>query len=50
MIGKFSFDQADWNDVSDEAKDLIKKMICVDVDQRISVQNALDHIWFTKTK
>jgi len=30
------------------AKDLIKKMMCVDPEKRFTAKNALGHMWFKK--
>lgn len=42
--GKFDFDGEEWDDVSKEAKDLIKKMICKP-ERRLTAQEVLDHKW-----
>jgi serine/threonine protein kinase len=42
------FDTEEWEPVSVEAKELIKSMLSVDVDERISIDEALDHKWFGK--
>jgi calcium-dependent protein kinase len=38
--GKFDFEGDEWNDVSKEAKDLIKKLICKP-EKRLSAEEAL---------
>lgn len=45
--GKFEFEDEDWEEISKEAKDLIKKLICKP-EKRLTAQEALDHKWFTK--
>lgn len=35
-----------WNSLSDDAKDLIRKMLTVDPEQRISTNDILAHPWF----
>jgi calcium-dependent protein kinase len=48
--GKYDFDGEEWEDISKEAKDLIKKLIAKP-ERRLSAQEALDHKWirhFTK--
>lgn len=39
--GKFNLDV----DISDECKDLLKKMICVDTSKRINMEEAINHKW-----
>jgi len=38
---------SDWADISDSAKDLVKRMMCADPKKRITVQEALEHSWIT---
>lgn len=45
--GRFDFDDPNWNDVSDEVKDLICKMLCVDAATRLTVDQVLAHPWIT---
>eukprot|EP00347_Sterkiella_histriomuscorum_P016684 403352253 len=40
------FDPSDWSEISNEAKDLISKMLIKDPTQRISAEGALSHPWF----
>lgn len=44
MKGKYSFDGEEWEDISKEAKDLIKKMICKP-ERRLTAQEVLEHKW-----
>ena len=46
--GKFDFDGEEWDEITKEAKDLIKKMICKP-EKRLTAQEALEHKWFRKT-
>ncbi len=48
-MGKFDFDGEEWNDVSKEAKDLIKKLISKP-EKRLTAQEALEHKWFKINK
>ena len=41
---KFDFPDKEWKNISKEAKDLIKKMIC-DENNRLSAQEVLEHEW-----
>lgn len=42
------FNGEKWDDVSEEAKDLISKMLDVDYNSRISARDALQHPWITR--
>ena len=44
---KFSFPEEEWKSVSDDAKDLIKHMIC-DPDKRYNAEMVLNHPWIEK--
>ena len=44
--GKYSLEFYPFNKISENAKDLIRKLLTKDVDQRISAQDALKHPWF----
>lgn len=45
--GVFDFDGEEWEEVSKEAKDLIKKLIAKP-EVRLTAQEALEHKWFKK--
>ena len=45
--GKFYFDGEEWDEVSKDAKDLIKKLICKP-EKRLTAQEALEHKWMKK--
>lgn len=42
--GEFDFDGEEWEDVSNDAKDLIKKLICKP-ERRLTAGEALQHTW-----
>ncbi|KAH8058777.1 serine/threonine kinase [Aureococcus anophagefferens] len=42
----YTFEPQYWDQVSDDAKDLIKKMLVVDPDKRLTADQALRHPWF----
>lgn len=50
LNGKFSFPQKRWGSVSEQAKDLISKMLIYDPKERISAKKALNHSWFLREK
>lgn len=45
--GAYTMEGPEWETISDEAKDLIKKMLTKDFSVRISAKEALNHEWFT---
>ena len=47
-MGEFKMNDEDWADISDEAKDLLKKMMFYDPEKRISAVEAMYHPWFDK--
>lgn len=46
LEGKFAFPDEDWDGISKQAKDLIKRMLCYDPSKRISVAECVQHEWF----
>jgi calcium-dependent protein kinase len=46
-IGKFSFSDPCWANISDKAKDLITKLLTYNMDERPSAEDALKHPWIT---
>lgn len=45
MSGNFDFPQREWDKISDNAKDLIRHLLCVEASERIGVDNLLRHRW-----
>ena len=43
--GIYTFPDEFWSDVSESAKDLIRKMMCVDPGKRLSMTEVLEHPW-----
>ncbi|KAH8312784.1 hypothetical protein KR044_012937 [Drosophila immigrans] len=43
--GRFTFPEAEWHDVSDEAKDLICGLLVKEASKRLSAESVLNHIW-----
>ncbi|KAI8097194.1 kinase-like domain-containing protein [Halteromyces radiatus] len=48
--GEFSFLSPWWDPISDEAKDLIQGLLCVDPRKRYTVRQVLQHPWLTGKK
>ena len=51
MIKKadFEFHSPYWDNVSENAKDLIKKLLIVEPEKRLSTEEILKHPWLTQT-
>lgn len=47
LKGEFEFDSPYWDDISEEAKDFIRNLMCVDVEKRLTCSYALKHCWIT---
>jgi calcium-dependent protein kinase len=47
-IGKYSFSEACWQNISAKAQDLISKLLTYDPDQRPSAEEALQHPWIVE--
>ncbi|XP_003383677.1 PREDICTED: MAP kinase-activated protein kinase 5-like [Amphimedon queenslandica] len=48
MSADFDFPENDWKAVTDEAKDLIRKMLCVEPSERLSIEEVLHHPWLAQ--
>jgi len=46
--GRFSFAEQDWGGISDEAKDLITKLLTKNPKKRLTAKDAKKHKWVTK--
>ena len=46
VSGEFEFDSPYWDDISSEAKEFIRQLMCVDVEKRLSCEEALKHAWY----
>jgi calcium/calmodulin-dependent protein kinase I len=46
MAGSYEFHSPYWDNISTEAKDLIKKLLVVNPTERITAKQALKHEWF----
>jgi calcium-dependent protein kinase len=50
MKSKLAFDPKEWKNISDEAKDLLGKMLDRDVEKRFTADQCLEHPWFKKAE
>jgi serine/threonine protein kinase len=50
VAGKFEFSGDDWANVSDDAKDLVRRMLVLDPDERISSAEAIRHSWLKTSR
>ena len=50
LYGNFSFRHSIWNKISNEAKNLVLKLLEVNPEKRLSAKDALSDIWFEKNK
>lgn len=48
-LGRFDYPSPYWDPVSDLALDLIDRMLTVDVERRISIDDCLEHPWLTNS-
>jgi len=49
LMGKYEFHEDTWGDISDEAKDLISKLLINKPNERLSAEEVLQHPWFSDT-
>ena len=47
MQGKVDYDTEEWDEVSDEALDLVQKLLCPP-SERLTAKEAIKHPWFKK--
>ena len=50
LKGTYSLEEPIWESVSDNAKDLLKKLLTVEPEERITASDALTHPWFDVSK
>ncbi|CDK27714.1 unnamed protein product [Kuraishia capsulata CBS 1993] len=48
LQGRYAFFSEFWNDISDEALDLVARLLVVDPNERLTVEEATQHVWFRK--
>ena len=46
MRGEYEFDSPYWDNISEQAKDFVKKLMTVDPTKRFTCEESLKHIWF----
>uniref|UniRef100_A0A1I8HAR4 non-specific serine/threonine protein kinase n=1 Tax=Macrostomum lignano TaxID=282301 RepID=A0A1I8HAR4_9PLAT len=46
--GQYDFPTAEWGNVSEDAKDLIRRLLKTDPDQRLTIQQVMSHPWIAK--
>ena len=49
-FGKYNLNDSAFNNISNEAKELIQNLLIMDYHKRISAEDALNNIWFKKNK
>lgn len=49
-MGRFDYPSPYWDSVGDPALDLIDRMLTVDVDSRITIDQCLEHPWITQAE
>ncbi|ORZ40149.1 kinase-like domain-containing protein [Catenaria anguillulae PL171] len=47
LTGAYEFDPECWGEVTEDAIDFIRKLLCVDPDQRMTAEEARQHQWLT---
>ena len=48
--GQYNFDDEEWTSISDEAKDLIRKLLAVHPKDRLSARECLEHPWMASVR
>jgi len=44
-LGNFTFNNADWKNISEDAKDLVRKLLKMNPKERYTADQALNHLW-----
>jgi serine/threonine protein kinase len=50
VAGKYEFKEDDWTDVSNDAKEMVKKLLVLNPDERMTAESALRHPWLKMSK
>nr|CAB3263641.1 MAP kinase-activated protein kinase 5-like [Phallusia mammillata] len=48
MNGTYNFPEREWARVSDRAKDVVRRLLCVDPHERMSIEELVQHSWLTE--
>ena len=48
MSGTYQFPEREWARVSDRAKDVVKRLLCVDPHDRMNIDELVQHPWLTE--
>jgi calcium-dependent protein kinase len=48
MVRDSVIEEPEWDEVSDDAKDLVRKLLDFEMNKRISAEDSLKHPWFKK--
>ena len=49
MSGDFDFPEKEWTNISPFVKDLIRKLLCVEASERITIDSLLQHPWLVSS-
>ena len=50
VAGKFDYDDTEWTAISDEAKDLVNRLLVLDPSKRITATDAVRHDWLKASR
>ena len=48
MSGTYQLNEREWERVSPQAKDVVKKLLCVDPAERLTIDGLVQHAWLTE--
>eukprot|EP00061_Rhincodon_typus_P017057 g45585.t1 len=50
MTGSFEFPEEEWSQISEMAKDIVRKLLKVKPEERLNIEGVLDHPWLNSTE
>jgi calcium/calmodulin-dependent protein kinase I len=50
VAGKYEFNEEDWQNVSEDAKDMVSNLLVLNPDKRLTADQALKHAWLKLSK